>query len=64
MRSAKGFLIFDNNLPIGVALIKNDNAYLVHTSEFVGVGYMQQGKFVIEYINNKIEQVIELVNVP
>jgi hypothetical protein len=64
MRSAKGFLIFDNNLPIGVALIKNDNAYLVHTSEFAGVGYMQQGKFVIEYINNKIEQVIEFVNVP
>lgn len=64
MRSAKGFLIFDNNLPIGVALIKSENAYLVHTSEFAGVGYMQQGKFVIEYINNKKEQVIELVNVP
>jgi hypothetical protein len=64
MRSVKGFLIFDNNLPIGVALIKSENAYLVHTSEFAGVGYMQQGKFVIEYIKNKKEQVIELVNIP
>ena len=64
MKSAKGFLIFDNNLPIGVALEKSDNAYLVHTSVFAGVGYMNGGKFVIEYINNKKEQIIEFVNVP
>ena len=64
MKSAKGFLIFDNNLPIGVALKKSNNAYLVHTSEFAGVGYMNGDKFVIEYINNKKEQIIEFVNVP
>ncbi|WP_405369975.1 hypothetical protein [Nonlabens sp. Asnod2-A12] len=64
MKSAKGFLIFDNNLPIGVALKKSNNAYLVHTSEFAGVGYMNGDNFVIEYINNKKEQIIEFVNVP
>jgi len=64
MKSAKGFLIFDNNLPIGVALKKNNNAYLVHTSTFAGVGYMKGNTFVIEYINNKKEQIIEFVNVP
>ncbi|MEO9953291.1 hypothetical protein [Nonlabens sp.] len=64
MKSTKGFLIFDNNLPIGVALKKSNNAYLVHTSVFAGVGYMTGDKFVIEYINNKKEQIIEFVNVP
>lgn len=64
MKSAKGFLIFDNNLPIGVVLKKSNNAYLVHTSVFAGVGYRNGDKFIIEYINNKEEQIIEFVNVP